>query len=278
MTAAVLSGRVVVLTGASRGIGRAAAAGLARLGARVVAVCRREADGLALVQAATGAPGTIEVALADLARPVEVRRLAAALLARHPVVHVLVNNAGVITRERQETEDGLERQFAVNHLAPFVLTNALLPALHRGGGRVVTVSSEAHRRGRIDFDDLQLARGYRSGLAYANTKLMNLLFTAELARRLHGTAVTANALHPGVVHTGLLDDLLAPLPRLVRGMVTRFTVSPAQGADTILHLAAAPEVGDVSGRYFVRGRERAPHPSALDGAAARRLWAASEAW
>lgn len=273
-----LSGKVVVITGASRGIGRAAAVGLARLGARVVAVCRREADGQALAAAEASAPGAIEPARADLARPADVRRLAAELMARHPAVHVLVNNAGVITQERQETEDGLERQFAVNHLAPFVLTDALLPALRQGGGRVVTVSSEAHRRGRIDFDDLQSARRYRAGQAYANTKLMNLLFTAELARRLAGTAVTANALHPGVVHTGLLEDLLAPLPRVVRGLVTRFTVTVEQAAATILHLAAAPAVAGVSGRYFVRGKERAPHPSALDAAAAGRLWAASEGW
>ena len=273
-----MTGRLCVVTGATRGIGRAAAEGLARLGASLVLVCRRNEDGeaVATALAAGGTAPRPEVVEADLASQKAIREAARTIGAGHDAIHVLVNNAGVIPRKRQLTVDGLETQLAVNHLAPFMLTHLLLPLLRTGApSRVVTVSSTTHHGATIDFDDLQRERSYDSTDVYAETKLMNVLFTNELARRLEGTGVTANCLHPGAVATGLLADYMK-LP-LVGGAVAK-TVgkSPEQGADTVLYLAAAAEVGSVSGGYFSERRPARSSALSHDERVARRLWELSE--
>lgn len=273
-----MHGRVCVVTGASSGIGRAAALGLAARGAVVVLVCRDEACGNAVMEeiARAGCDGTATLLLADLASQRQVRELAAAIQARFERVHVLINNAGIAgARPRQATGDGLERTFAVNHLAPFLLTTLLLDTLKASApARVVTLSSAAHRFFAMDFDDLQGERRYSGFGAYARSKLANVLFTHELARRLAGTGVTANCLHPGVVATNIIRDS----PRVLRAIFAGpLALSPEKGADTVLYLATAPEVAEVSGRYFVRRRPVRPSRAARDAGAARRLWQASEA-
>src|SRR5918994_6487381 len=242
--------RVCVVTGANRGIGQATAEALGHLGATLVLMCRRRQDG-ETVAAAIGARRECpmpEVVEADLSSQAAIRAAAEAIRARTPVLHVLINNAGVVARERRLTVDGLETQLAVNHLAPFLLTELLLPLLRAGApSRVITVSSTTHHGAVIDFDDLQSERDYDPADVYALTKLMNVLFTYELARRLEGTGVTANCLHPGAVATRLLADYMR-VP--VGGGLLARTVgaSPEQGADTVVYLAAAPEVAEVTGR------------------------------
>jgi len=274
-----MDGRVCVITGATSGIGRAAAEQLAALGARLVIVARDPARGAAARDEIVTATGNREVALelADLASQWEVRGLAARLLAAEPEIHVLVNNAGLALGERRLTEDGLEETFAVNHLAPFLLTNLLLDRL-RGSSpaRVVTVASAAHRGAAIPFDDLNGERGFSGWIAYGWTKLANILFTAELARRLAGSGVTATCLHPGVVATGFGREgpfLVREFQRLL-GRV--FLLDPKQGADTLVWLASSPEMEGASGGYYAKRRLATPSRAALDAAAARRLWQESE--
>ncbi|HEX6104137.1 MAG TPA: SDR family oxidoreductase [Gemmatimonadales bacterium] len=273
-----MTGRICVVTGANRGIGRATAEGLARLGATLVLVCRREQDG-AEVAAAIGRAGscpTPEVVQADLSSQAQVRAGAAEILGRHAAVHVLINNAGLVARERTVTVDGLEAQLAVNHLAPFLLTHLLLPALRAAApSRIITVSSTTHHGAMVDFDDLQSERDYDPADVYAITKLMNVLFTYELARRLEGSGVTANCLHPGAVATRLLADYMR-VPVVAGVLAHAFGASPEHGVDTVLYLAAAPEVASVSGRYFANRREARSSPASYDAATARRLWEVSE--
>lgn len=269
-----MRGRVCLVTGATLGIGRATALGLARMGARVGIVGRSRERGEAVrAEIARDAGGSgAELFLADLASQAEVRRLAAEVRARFGRLDVLVSNAGVYTRRRTVTGDGIETQLAVNHLAPFLLTGLLLDLLRESApARVVVVSSEAHRGARVRWDDLQGERGYNGLRAYANTKLMNILFVRELARRVAGTGVTANAVHPGVVATELLFGGWAPL-RLLRPFIR----TPEQGAATSVWLASSPEVEGVTGRYFRDRREVVPSRAARDDEAARRLWRESE--
>jgi len=274
-----MDGRVCVITGATSGIGRAAAEQLAALGARLVIVARDPARGAAARDEIVTATGSREVALeiADLASQRQVRELAARLLAEEPEIHVLINNAGLTLGARRLTEDGLEETFAVNHLAPFLLTNLLLDRLRASApARVVTVASAAHRGAAIPFDDLNGERGFSGWIAYGWTKLANILFTAELARRLAGSGVTATCLHPGVVATGFGREgpfLVREFQRLL-GRV--FLLDPKQGADTLVWLASSPEMEGASGGYYAKRRLATPSRAAGDAAAARRLWQESE--
>ena len=273
-----LAGRVCVVTGATRGIGRATAEALAGLGATLVLVCRQRADGeeVAAFITRSGAGPAPHVVEADLSSQAAVRAAAAEIEAAHDRIHVLVNNAARIPRAREVTVDGIEMQLAINHLAPFLLTHLLLDRLRAGApSRIVTVSSTTHHGAEIDFGDLQSERGYDPEDVYAVTKLMNLLFTYELARRLEGSAVTANALHPGAVATRLLADYMR-VPLVGGALARTFAAPPEQGADTVVYLASAPEVSRVSGKYFSNRREARSSPSSCDRTAARRLWEASE--
>ena len=266
-----MHGKTCVVTGANAGIGRATALALARRGAVVALVCRDGERGEAVRREIAAESGAERAALfvADLGVRREVRDLAARLIDRFSSIDVLLNNAGIYTRRRRLTADGLETQFAVNHLAPFLLTSLLLPRLEPGA-RVVTVSSEAHRGGRIEFDDLQGERSYSGLRAYRQSKLANLLFTRELAARLEGSGVTANACHPGVVSTRLLFNAFPPF-RILKP----FMKTPEQGARTSLFLACSPDVAGSSGRYFIDETETSPSPVAVDSDLARRLWEVS---
>ncbi|MSQ11635.1 MAG: SDR family oxidoreductase [Dehalococcoidia bacterium] len=271
-----MRGRVCLVTGASSGIGRAAAEGLARMGATVVMVCRNAERGEQakrdIQRRVTGA--SLELLLADLASQSAVRRLAHEFKSRHKRLHVLVHNAGVIYGKRTLTEEGLETTFAVNHLAPFLLTNLLLDVLKASApARVVVVGSGAHRFGSLDFTNLQGERRYAGGGAYAMSKLANLLYTFELAHRLEGTVVTVNCMHPGFVASNFGRGTANPLYRLI----AFFGARPEKGADTILYLATSPEVEGVTGKYFFRRREKQPSKQARDSALAAKLWEVSAA-
>jgi NAD(P)-dependent dehydrogenase (short-subunit alcohol dehydrogenase family) len=277
-----VEGKVCVVTGANTGIGLETARALARLGATVVMTARSRPRGeAALADVRASAPGAkVELLELDLASLAKVRAAAAELLARHARIHVLVNNAGLVLSERRETEDGFESTFGVNHLGPFLFTSLLLERLKASApARVVNVSSRAHTRARgLDFDDLdRRRRSYSSLAAYADSKLANILFTIELARRLEGTGVTANSLHPGVVATGFgADGDTRGVFRYLLAMGRPFLMSPVKGAATSIYLASSPEVEGVSGRYFARCREARTTAAARDAAAARRLWEESE--
>lgn len=271
-----LTGRVCVVTGASRGIGRATAEGLAELGATLVLVCRRADDGADVAAGIIAAGGHAPtVVLCDLSSQASIRAAAAETLGKWPRLHVLVNNAGVLLRTREISVDGFEMQFAVNHLAFFLLTNLLLGALKAGApSRIVNVSSGAHQGGRIDFEGFKSERRYDPIRVYSMTKLANILFTHELARRLEGTGVTVNAVHPGVIATRLLANYL-DVP-LVGGTIARaFGGKPERGAETNIYLAASPEVAGISGGYFVNRQEGRSSPTSYDEAIARKLWEVS---
>lgn len=273
--AANMTGRVCVVTGANRGIGRATAHGLARLGAKVILVCRRKEDGDAVAHE-IGLEGSLpDVITADLSSQASIRHAAVELRGRYPSLHVLINNAGVIPRRREVTVDGLEMQLAVNHLACFLLTGLLLPQLQAGApSRIINVSSGAHTHAEIDFEDLQAERGYDPKDVYSRTKLMNVLFTYELGRRLRGTRVTANCLNPGVVATRMLADYMGVAS--AAGPASTFGAKPEEGAETSIYLASSPDVEGVTGNYFERKRARRSSRESYDEAAARRLWEISE--
>ena len=273
-TGGLMAGRAVLVTGGTGGIGKATATGLAALGARVGIVGRdrqRGAAAAADIQAASRNPA-VDVFAADLSAQAEVRRLAEQVLTAYPRIDVLVNNVGGFWAHRHPTVDGLERTFAVNHLAPFLLTTLLLDRLEASApARVVTVSSGAQATGRIDFDDLQGERNYSGQRSYAQSKLANVMFTYELARRLDGSGVTATALHPGVVRTSFGAEDQSGM--VVVGRLARpFMRTPAQGAVTSVYLASSPEVEGVTGRYFANRKPRSSNRSSYDTAAAARLW------
>ena len=272
--------RTCLVTGANAGIGEETVRGLAAMGAEVLMLCRdrgRAEEAKARVQKQVPT-ARLELVLADLSRRSEVHRAAEEVNARPGPLHVLVNNAAVITKRREVTTDGFERQWAVNHLAPFLLTHLLLDKLKASGpARVVTVASQVHAGGRLDFDDLQSERGYEPVKVYNTTKLANVLFSHELARRLEGSRVTSNCLHPGVVATNLLSDYMGR-SRALRSFLRLQYESPSRGAETSLHLATAPELESVSGRYFhSESGEVNSSPASLDRAVASRLWEVSEA-
>jgi NAD(P)-dependent dehydrogenase (short-subunit alcohol dehydrogenase family) len=260
-------GRIVLVTGATDGIGLRTAMDIARTGAQVVLHGRSAARVDKARRAVEEAGGRTEGVTFDLASLASVRQGAEELARRLPRLDVLVNNAGVFMNERVQTVDGLETTFQVNHLGPFLLTHLLLKGPLKGPrARIVNVSSIAHSRGRMNFDDLQLVRGYQGYAAYAQSKLANILFTLELAERLPPEQLTVNCLHPGVVSTKLLID----------GFGMGGSDSVEEGAATSVFLATSPEVEGVTGRYFARQREVTPAPQALDVAARRRLWELSE--
>ena len=272
-----MQGQVCVVTGATSGIGKAAAAALARQGAEVIVVGRDpgRAEATAAAIQADGAPPP-KVEIADLARLDQVRALAGRLNQTLDRIDVLINNAGLVLNERQVTPDGYEHVFAVNHLAPFLLTNLLRPKLTGSApARVITVSSDAHTAARLDLDDPNLEHDWSSWRSYSNSKLANILFTRELARRLDGTGVTANCLHPGVVRTGFGRDA-RPLMRVGITIARPFMLSPERGADTIVYLASSPDVAGKTGGYYVKRQLREPSAAARDDDMARRLWEISE--
>ena len=236
---------------------------------------RRGEQTVARIRAATGNE-QLELLVGDLAVQAEVRRVAGEFKSRHDRLDVLINNAGAVFGSRRLTADGLELTFALDHLAYFLLTLELLDTLKASApARVVSTSSDASKQGYIDFDDLQLERAYKPFRAYANAKLANILFTFELARRLEGSGVTANCLHPGFVKTGFGADLAAPL-RLGNRVAQLFARRPAKGAETLVYLASSPEVAGVSGVYFFDKQPETPPPAAVDTMLAQRLWATSE--
>ena len=277
-----MSGRVCLVTGATNGIGRETALGLARLGAAVVVHGRDPARTEAAVEEIRSRSGNpdVEPLLADFSALEDVRRAASEFLASGRPLHVLVNNAGVMRAAREVTEDGFEMMFGVNHLAPFLFTNLLLDRLKESApARVVTVSSVAHRRARIDFDDLQHERGrYRAMGVYGESKLANVLFSYELARRLEGTGVTANCLHPGVVRTGLTGGnhgLYGRAMGLAAKLIGPLLTSPAKGARTSIHAASSPDLDGVTGAYLDNSSVAQSSEASHDEESARRLWEVS---
>lgn len=273
-----MSGRTCVITGATSGIGRAAAEELARRGARVVLVARNPDKGALARDEIVSATGNdaISVERCDLAAQVQVRSLADRLLASPHEIHVLINNAGLTMARHAVTEDGVEHTLAVNHLAPFLLTVLLRERLTASApARVVTVSSDAHHGAAIPFDNLNGEHGYSGWSVYGWTKLANILFTRELARRTEGLGITATCLHPGVVATGF--GRTAPLvikwfQRIARPLL----LDSRRGADTLVWLASSSDVQGASGGYYVKRRLTEPSPAAMDAGTARRLWETSE--
>jgi NAD(P)-dependent dehydrogenase (short-subunit alcohol dehydrogenase family) len=273
-----IAGKVVLITGGTGGIGKATAIGLAALGARVAITGRdpKHAEAVAVdVRGATGNP-KVDAFGADLSSQAEVRRLAAKVLDAYPRLDVLVNNVGGFWATRHVTADGLEHTFALNHLAGFLLTNLLLDRLKASApARVVTVSSAAQAMGTIDFDDLQGERAYSGQKAYNQSKLANVMFTYELARRLEGTGVTATVLHPGVVRTGFGAEDPSRVFKVLVPLWRPFMKSPQQGAVTSIYLASSPEVEGITGRYFANDKPRSSNKASYDVDAAARLWQVS---
>jgi NAD(P)-dependent dehydrogenase (short-subunit alcohol dehydrogenase family) len=272
-----MQGKVVLITGASSGIGRATAVDLARRGARVFLVGRTPEHceaALAAVHAVGRAD--CEMIQADLASLAGIRALAKQVLARTERLDVLLNNAGVVLVRRTTTPDGYETTFALNHLSYFLLTGLLLPLLRKSApARIVSVASHGHRMGRLDLDDLQNERHYSTLRVYAQSKTANILWNCELARRIEGSDITANCLHPGTVRSNLGQGNGPVLDALQR-ILTLFMKTPEKGAKTSIYLATSAEVEGVSGRYFVNCREKKPAPHATDPSTARRLWEISE--
>ncbi len=273
-----MQGKTILITGATSGIGLEASVALARFGARIVMVGRDPAKTEAAVADVMSRSGSREVShlLCDFSSQASIRDLAKTFIVGHDQLHVLVNNAGGVNKKRWLTVDGIEATFAVNHLGYFLLTNLLWDLLVRSApARVVTVASVGHRRGTLDFDDLGYEHGYGTLKAYTRSKLANVLFAAELARRLEGTGVTSNSLHPGVVATNIWSNAPVWAKPLIQILYRPFFISAEKGARTIVQLAASPEFEGVTGKYFEEGRMMTPAPSAQDEVLAKRLWEVS---
>jgi NAD(P)-dependent dehydrogenase (short-subunit alcohol dehydrogenase family) len=273
-----MRGKVCLITGATSGIGLVTAFELARKGATLVLASRSPEKCATIaeqIRRETGNPA-IEYLAADLSQRSQVQRLAEEFKAKHERLHVLINNAGALYNSRRESADGIELTFALNHLAYFLLTNQLLDVLKSSTpSRIVNVASDAHTWVKgLNFDDLQWRQSYKPFRVYAATKLANILFTRELARRLEGSGVSANSLHPGFVATNFMagNGLIGWFMRLA----TVMAISPAEGAKTTIYLANSPEVEGVSGRYFAKCREATPSAAACDAEASRQLWQVSE--
>jgi retinol dehydrogenase 12 len=272
-----MQGKTVIITGATSGIGQVAAEKLAAMGARIVQVARSKARGeAAMARLRERGPGVEHrILYADLCSLSQMKRVAGEIASTEQRIDVLANNAGALFNSRQLTEDGLEKTFALNHMSYFVMAAVLRERLLASApARIVNTSSDAHRGNRLDFDDLQSARRYRGFPAYGRTKLANILFTRELARRLKGTGVTANAFHPGFVATRFGDESGGFLSLGVR-FAKLFALTPDQGAETLVYLASSPELNGASGQYFRKCRPTRPTEEAQDDSSAGRLWAAS---
>jgi len=269
-----MQGKTVVITGATSGIGEVAAYRLAEQGARIVFIARDRGRGeQTLERLKVAGPGAKHAAhYANLSRLAETKRVCEAVAASEDRIDVLINNAGAVFSTRQVTGEALEMTFATNHISYFVVTNMLLERLRATpGSRIVNTASDAHRRAKLDFGDLQFEKGYSGFAMYGRSKLMNILFTRELARRLAGTGVTANALHPGFVATRFGDESGGLASLVVKG-AKKFALTPQEGAKTIIYLASSPEVNEVSGKYFHKCKEEMPTEAAQNDADARRLW------
>jgi retinol dehydrogenase-14 len=275
-----MAGKTVLVTGGTGGIGKATAVGLAARGAHVGIVGRdlsRAQAAAADIVRESGNPSIVDVFVADMSAQVDVRRLAEEVLDRYPRMDVLVNNVGGFWATRRITVDGLEHTFAVNHLAPFLLTHLLLDRLKASApARIVTVSSGAQAMGEIDFDDLQAEKRYSGQRAYNQSKLANVMFTYELARRLGGTGVTATVLHPGVVRTAFAAEDPSSFWKVFLPLVRPFMKSPERGAVTSIYAASSPEVEGVTGAYFANSKATTSSRRSYDEAAAALLWTVSE--
>ena len=269
-----MTGKVCIVTGANTGIGKETALGLARLGATVVMVCRDRERGEAAQREIKQKSGNsnVDLMLCDFSSQNSIRQFVRDFTERHNRLDVLVNNAGVVLRQHSMTEDGLESTFAINHLGYFLVTNLLLDVLKKSApSRVVNVASTAHKYGKLDISGWPTGRNYSSFGAYANSKLANVLFTYELARRLKGSGVTANCLHPGGVGTNLFRGL----PAFMQTLIKLVTISPERGARTSIFLASSPEVEGVTGKYFARSKLQRSSEASRDEEAANILWKVS---
>ncbi|MGZ5937606.1 MAG: SDR family oxidoreductase [Rhizomicrobium sp.] len=271
-----MQGKTVVVTGGTSGIGEVAAFRLAGQGARIVLIARDPKRGDVTLSMLKQANPTADhkVHYGDLSSIADMKRVATEVANTEPKIDVLVNNAGAVFLSRQTSVDGLEMTFATNHMNYFVVTNILLDRLKATpGARIVSTASEAHKSGKLDFDDVQSAKSYSTFRVYGTSKLCNILFTRELARRLDGTGVTANSLHPGFVGTrfGQNNATNFFMKALTRTIMT-FGISPEEGAKTIIHLASSPDVATISGEYFYKCKVAEPSLAAQDDDAAKRLW------
>jgi len=272
-----MTDRLVLVTGSTAGIGRQTALELARCGAHVVLVGRNAGKAERVASELRDESGNrqVDALVADLSSMQAVRELAAEVKRRHGRLNVLVNNAGAVNMRREVTLDGYERTFATNHLAYFLLTQLLLPELEKGApARVVNVASAAHNTATLDFDDLMAERRYRPFVQYGRSKLCNILFTRELARRLEGKRITVNALHPGFVASDFLTK--GGVWSIIKPIANLFAIDEVSGASTSVYLASSPEVEGVTGKYFYKCREKTPSRWARDEEAAQRLWEVSE--
>ncbi len=272
-----MQGKTVVITGATSGIGEVTADKLASLGARIVFVARDRNRGEATLAKLRKAGAGIDhrVHYADLSQLSEMKRVAREIAASEPRIDVLMNNAGAIFDRRHETEDQLERTFALNHMSYFVVTHILRERLiATPGARIVNTASDAHRSATVDFNDLQLVKGYGSLKAYCKSKLYNILFTRELARQLRSTGVIANSLHPGFVATRFADEGRGIMASTFR-VLKHLALTPEEGARTMIFLASSPDIGGVTGEYFCKCAVKTPTTAAQDDEAAKRLWAES---
>jgi NAD(P)-dependent dehydrogenase (short-subunit alcohol dehydrogenase family) len=274
MQGKVMQGKTIVITGGTSGIGEVAAMRLAGMGARIVLVARSKSRGEAtLAQLEKAAPGLgHKIHYADISRLADMKKVASEIAASEPRIDVLINNAGALFNARRVTPDGFEYTFATNHMAYFVMTEILRDRLLASvPARIINTASAAHQGAKLDLDDLQSEKGFFGFRVYGTSKLCNILFTRELARRLQGTGVTANCLHPGFVASRFADEsggLLSPLVRVAKF----FAISPEKGAETIVYLASSPEVSQTSGKYFVKSRPATPSSTARDDRLAQQLW------
>ncbi len=270
-----MQGKICMVTGANSGIGKATALGLAQMGATVIIVCRDRARGEEAQNEIKTKSGNnaVDLLLADLSSQQSIRQLVENFQQNYTQLHVLINNAGVFMMSRKATVDGLEMTFAVNYLAPFLLTNLLLDKLQNSApARIVNVSSESHQSGYIKIDDLQAEKGYRSWNAYGQSKLALVMFTYELARRLQGTDMTVNCLHPGFVSTNIGQSDTAPIVRTLVKFIFSRGISPEEGAKTSIYLASSPEVEGVTGKYFAKCIPIRSAPISYDKSLQQQLW------